>query len=236
MLKCIAIDDEPRALDILKRYMDKIPFAVMLQVFREPIAAIDFLKKEKADLIFLDINMPDINGLQLAGLFPGTAIIFTTAYPQYAIDSYEHNTVDYLLKPISFDRFLKAVNKAYGLQALSRKATPDDTDTGSKVSIPVKSGNKQYQVAIDDIIYMEKQGNYISLALSEQKILIRESMYGIFDLIPRRKFIRIHKSYIVALAHISHIEYGFVVAGENKIPIGATYRQALKQAYSRKTG
>src|SRR5580658_869777 len=163
MMTCIAIDDEPKALEVIERYCQKISLASLIATFREPLKAIEFLNREKADLIFLDINMPDISGMQLLQtLSPRPLIIFTTAYSQYAVESYNLNAIDYLLKPITFERFLAAVNKALDLSLLKNK-------TGSKNAgsdtVFIKSGPQTYQVKINDILYLQKDGNYITVYL-----------------------------------------------------------------------
>src|SRR5580658_8119666 len=153
MIACIAIDDEPKALEVIERYCEKINLISLKGTFREPLKAIEFLNREKADLIFLDINMPDISGMQLLQtLSPRPLIIFTTAYSQYAVESYNLSAIDYLLKPITFERFLAAINK--GISALPGKSSqaPKDVDQ----SIFIKSGPQTYQVKVDEILYLEK--------------------------------------------------------------------------------
>jgi len=224
MITCIAIDDEPKALEVIERYCQKIGSVSLKATFREPLKAIEFLNREKADLIFLDINMPDINGMQLLQtLSPRPLIIFTTAYSKYAVESYELNAVDYLLKPVTFERFLMAINKA--VAALAPKNT-NGMEEGAAVCI--KSGPQTYRVKVSEILYMEKEGNYVSVHLKDEKILIRENMGDIFDLIPAADFIRVHKSYVVGIRHISMIEVHQLIVNGKKIPIGTTYRDSLR--------
>src|ERR1700761_3876518 len=158
MISCITIDDEPKALEVIERYCKKSSLVDLKASFREPVKAIEYLNREKVDLIFLDINMPDINGMQLVQTLPTKPmIIFTTAYSTYAVESYDLNAIDYLLKPITFERFLAALNKALNLKTLKNGSTAkDDDDT----SIFVKSGPQTYQVKLSDILYLEKDGNY----------------------------------------------------------------------------
>jgi len=225
VITCIAIDDEPMALEIIERYCDKTNLLSLKATFREPVKAIEYLNHEKIDLIFLDINMPDISGMQLVQtLSPRPLIIFTTAYSHYAVDSYNLNAVDYLLKPITFERFLAAVNKAIvALPGKNSQPAKDDEPT-----IFIKSGPQTYQVKVNDILYLEKDGNYITVHLKDKNILIRENMGDIFDLVPTTDFVRVHKSFIVATKHISMIEVHQVIVNGEKIPIGTSYREALR--------
>jgi len=226
MISCIAIDDEPKALEVIERYCQKSDLVDLRATFREPVKAIEFLNKEKVDLIFLDINMPDIDGMQLMQtLAAKPMVIFTTAYSNYAVESYNLNAVDYLLKPITFERFLAAVNKAIGLKAVKSTTNGKEEDSAS---IFVKSGPQTYQVKVNDILYLEKDGNYITICLKDKNILVRENMGDIFDLVPSADFVRVHKSYVVAVRHITMIEAHQLTIGQAKIPIGSTYRDGLK--------
>ena len=225
MITCIAIDDEPMALEVIERYCAKSDLVELKAVFREPVKAIEYLGREKIDLLFLDINMPDISGMQLVQtLSPRPLIIFTTAYSHYAVESYTLNAIDYLLKPITFDRFLAAVNKAMPALAGRAGATGNNEDP----TIFIKSGPQTHQVKVRDILYLEKDGNYITAHLKDRNILIRETMGDIFDLVPAADFIRVHKSYIVAIQHISMIEVHQLIINNEKIPIGSTYRESLR--------
>jgi two-component system LytT family response regulator len=224
MMTCIAIDDEPKALEVIERYCQKISLASLKATFREPLKAIEFLDREKVDLIFLDINMPDISGMQLLQtLSPRPLIIFTTAYSQYAVESYELNALDYLLKPVTFERFLMAINRAAA--ALSSKNT---TGMDEDAAVLIKSGPQTYRVKVSEILYLEKNGNYITVHLKDGNILIRENMGDIFDLVPAADFIRVHKSYVVGIRHISMIEVHQLIVNGEKIPIGSTYRDSLR--------
>jgi len=226
-MTCIAIDDEPKALMVIERYCQKIGLVNLKATFREPLKAIEFLNLEKVDLIFLDINMPDISGMQLLQtLSPRPLIIFTTAYSQYAVESYELNALDYLLKPITFERFLMAINKAAA--ALSSKNT---TAMDEDAAVFIKSGPQTHRVKVSEILYLEKNGNYITVHLKDGNILIRENMGDIFDLVPAADFIRVHKSYVVGIRHISMIEVHQLIVNGEKIPIGSTYRDSLRDRF-----
>jgi two-component system LytT family response regulator len=224
MITCIAIDDEPKALEVIERYCHKTNLVDLKATFREPVKAIEFLNREKVDLIFLDINMPDISGMQLVQtLSPRPLIIFTTAYSHYAVESYDLNALDYLLKPITFERFLAAINKVTAPVRLKKGGSKEDDPT-----VFIKSGPQTYQVKVSEILYLEKDGNYITVHLKDRKILVRENMGDIFDLVPAGDFLRVHKSYVVAIKHITMIEVHQLVINGEKIPIGSTYRDFLR--------
>lgn len=221
MLTCIAIDDEPMALDVIERYCAKSDLVDLKAVFLEPLKATEYLGRELVELVFLDINMPGISGMQLAQTLPGRPmIIFTTAYSHYAAESYNIDAVDYLLKPIIFDRFIIAVNKA--AKARSSSSKEDETN------IFFKSGPQTYPVKPGDILYLEKDGNYMTVHLRDRNILIRENMSDVFKLVPDSDFIRVHKSFVIAIRHIEKIENQQLTINGEKIPVGNTYRDALR--------
>jgi two-component system LytT family response regulator len=224
-MTCIAIDDEPMALEVIERYCLKSELVELSAVFREPVKAIEYLGREKVDLVFLDINMPDISGMQLVQtLSPKPLIIFTTAYGNYAAESYNLNATDYLLKPITFERFLAAVNKAVAALSVRRDLAGKDDEA----SIFIKSGPQTYQVKVREILYLQKDGNYITVHLKGRNILIRESMGDVFDLVPAADFVRVHKSFVVAVKHIAMIEAHQLTVDGDKIPVGSTYRESLR--------
>lgn len=225
MMTCIAIDDEPKALEVIERYCQRIGLVDLKATFREPLKAIEYLNRTRVDLIFLDINMPEISGMQLLQtLSPRPLIIFTTAYSQYAVESYELNALDYLVKPATFERWLAAINKAAAALGSKTAGGPDED-----AAVFIKSGPQTYQVKLKDILYLEKEGNYINVHLNDQTILIRESMGDIFDLVPATDFIRVHKSFVVAIRHIEMIEVHQVTVNKKKIPVGSSYRDSLRE-------
>ena len=211
------------ALEVIERYCADNDLVDLKATFREPIKAIAWLSRKKVDLIFLDINMPDMSGMQLVqSLAPMPMIIFTTAYSHYAVESYNLNAVDYLLKPIIYERFLTAINKA--TKAGSLQNGIDDNET----IVYLKSGPQTYPVKLSEIFYLEKDSNYMTVHLKGKHILIRENMSGVFDLVPASDFIRVHKSYVVAIKGVSMIEAHQLTINGEKIPIGSTYREALR--------
>jgi two-component system LytT family response regulator len=226
MISRIAIDDEPKALEVIERYCQKSILVDLKASFREPVKAIGYFNREKVDLIFLDINMPDIDGMQLVQTLPSKPmIIFTTAYSSYAVESYSLNAIDYLLKPITFERFLAAVNKASSLLTTKNNSPTREEEA---TTVFIKNGSQTYQVKVADILYLEKDGNYITVHLENKQILIRENMGDIFDLVPPADFVRVHKSYVVAVKHIAMIEVHQLIINGQKIPIGSTYRESLR--------
>jgi DNA-binding LytR/AlgR family response regulator len=213
------------ALELIEWYCAKTDLVELKAVFREAVKAIEYLGREKIDLVFLDINLPDLSGMQLVQtLSPRPIIIFTTAYSHYAVESYTINAIDYLLKPITFERFLLAVNKAVAAAA----GRSGGTGNSEEPTIFIKSGPQTYQVKVGDILYLEKDGNYITAHLKDRDILIRENMGDVFDLVPAADFIRIHKSYVVAIKHIEMIEVHQLTVNKKKIPVGSTYRDSLR--------
>ncbi len=237
-MNCIIIDDEPNAIDVLKRYAEQIPFLSLKQIFRNPLKAMGYLQEEKIDLIFLDINMPNLSGVQFAKVLENKPlIIFTTAYSEYAVESYELNAVDYLVKPIEFDRFIKAINKAKELfQIKNKQQNPIQTNAVHYANdtdfAMLKSGPLTHKVNIDDILFIEKEENYLAFQTSDKKILVRANMTEVFEYVPEGQFCRIHKSFVAALKHIHTLEVHQVSVGKYKIPVGSSYRDELmKRVY-----
>ena len=217
-MKCLIIDDEPLARFHLKELADQIDFLSVEGTCATALEADTKVKETEIDLLFLDINMPGISGIQLSqSLKTAPLIIFTTAYSHYAVDSYTIGAVDYLLKPITYERFQTAIEKA-------DKAVHTSVET----MIYLKSGPQTHAVKLSDILYLEKDGNYMTVHLKDKHILIRENMSGIFDLVPAIDFIRVHKSYVVAIKHVTMIEaHQLTVKGE-KIPVGSSYHESVR--------
>jgi two-component system LytT family response regulator len=224
MITCIAIDDEPLALEVIERYCHKNGGLELKATFLDPLEAFEYLNSKKVDLVFADINMPGISGMQLVkALSPGPLVVFTTAYSHYAAESYNLNAVDYLLKPITYERFNTAVGKA------SKALLPEESPT-----ILLKSGPQTYPVRLSDILYLEKDGNYMTVHLKDRHILIRENMSDVFNLVPDADFIRVHKSFVIAVRHIEKIETHQLTINGKKIPVGNSYRDVLRSRLSLK--
>lgn len=220
---CIAIDDEPLALEVIQRLAAKIPSIQLLHCFQNPIEASAFLQENKVDLVFLDIQMPDLSGFQFLQTIPTPPlIIFTTAYTQYALDSYELDAVDYLLKPIMFDRFLKAVNKA---QKLLQSDKHENEPSAHKEYLFIKSDTRFFKVNYDDIMFIEGMRDYIAVHTPQKKILTLMSMTKMLDKLPTNDFMRVHKSYIIGIKHIHLFQNNRVKIGDREIPVSNSYKE-----------
>ncbi|GHA66892.1 LytR/AlgR family response regulator transcription factor [Pontibacter akesuensis] len=230
-MKCIAIDDEPKALSVIAHYAQKVPSLQLVQTFRSSIDALEYLTSEQVDFIFLDINMPDLTGIEFLRALPQPPmVIFTTAYSEYAVESYDWDTVGYLLKPIDFQKFLKAVNKAAMALKLRGKPTTD-TAASSAEFIRVKSGIQTYQLKLDDILYLEASGNYVTFVTSGKKITTLSSLTELQKQLPTSRFLRVHKSFMVSLPHVEVFEsYQVRIAG-TEVPVGRTFREALLEVF-----
>ena len=215
----IAIDDEPIALDIIKSHASKVPFITLQETFTDAFAAITYLQQHKIDLIFLDIKMPDISGIDfLKSLSKPPMVVFTTAYTEHAVQSFELDAVDYLLKPFSLSRFLKACNKAHELFNLR-----SEKQEAKANHIFIKDGYEQVKVELDEILYIEASGNYTQIQLKNKLLSSRITINDLADLLPKTDFIRCHRAFIVAKNKISRFDRSQIWIEEKVIPIGATY-------------
>lgn len=223
ILRCIAVDDEPLALEVIQRFAEKIPGLELIGSFANPLEALQFMREEPVDLLFLDIQMPDLTGMQLIESLPSLPmIIFTTAYSQYAADSYEIDAVDYLLKPIPFDRFLKAVNKAFKLH----QASSDHKSQADYLFI--KSDTRYFKVNYEDIKFIEGMRDYVAVHTPKQRILTLMSMTRILERLPSDQFMRVHKSYIIGIRHIELVQNHRITIAGREIPISNSYREAFQ--------
>lgn len=229
-MRCMLIDDEPLALDLLEDDISKIPFLTLTHKFQSPFDAIEVLKSGLIDLLFLDIQMPDITGLEfLKSLEKKPLVIFTTAYDQYALDGYNLDVIDYLLKPIPFERLLKAANKAQDIfKAQSLNHIPQEVADNKTLTYPdylfIKSGYDIIKVNIYDIQFIEGLKDYVKIYLPTQPILTLLNLKAIVDKLPAKKFVRVHRSYIVALEKIQAIKKNKIIIGDKEIPIGEHYK------------
>lgn len=230
-LKTIAIDDEPLALSLLSDYISKTPFLEMAGTFDNPLDAIDFLHKESVDLILIDIQMPDLTGTEFVrSLESSPKVIFTTAYPQYAIEGFKLNAIDYLLKPFSYDEFLKAVQKAYKQAELEAGAAT--TVEANSQFLFLKSEYKIRRINFNDILYIEGLKDYIKVFIKGEPkpILSLNSIKALEQKLPDDRFMRVHRSFIVNLEQIDTIERSRIVFGKEYIPISDQYKEKF-QAY-----
>ncbi len=227
MIKYIIVDDESIAHDIIREYADLLPNLKFEGQCYDAIEAMQYLNKNEIDLMFLDINMPKLKGIDfLKTLTHPPKVILTTAYKEYALEGYELNVVDYLLKPFSFERFLKAIHKVVNASAKAEtRTTPSIASTKEDSKrLFIKDDKRHIQINLEDIFYIEASGNYTKLILNSDIITTREKLSVIQDLLPANKFIKVHKSFIVAQKHIHSIEGNRIFIGIHTIPIGKVYK------------
>lgn len=225
----IIIDDEPDAIEVLKFHLNNIPFMELKVTFRDPIDALEYLQNHTVDLLFLDINMPKLSGISFPKLLDKPPlIIFTTAYSEYALESYELKAVDYLLKPITFDRLLQAVLKVKQVLSLNEKGIRTNSETAYETleqTVFIKSGSEFHQVPIQNIKYIESDGNYVTFHTTTRAILARYKLSEVKELLPYQFFIRTHRSYIVALKYIETVKKNSVLIDKKEIPISSNYKE-----------
>lgn len=234
-LKCIAVDDEPLALDIIEDYVSKVPFLELVKRTENAIEALQLVQAGGIDLVFLDIQMPDLTGIQFLKIANNKAsYILTTAYSQYALESYDLNVSDYLLKPIAFDRFYKAVEKVHNqhknnADSVVAPVTPAPVPVVNTIQpvqdfIFVKTEHKIQRIELDHILYIEGLKDYISIFTKAERVITLQNMKKMEETLPSSQFIRVHKSYIIALDKIESIERSRITICGKIIPIGDTYR------------
>ena len=228
MMKCLALDDEPLALEIIADFAAKAPVPMQLTAFENAALALKSLQEQPVDLIFLDIKMPDITGIQfLKSLQHPPMVIFTTAYEEYALDGFELNVVDYLLKPIPFERFMKAVTRAQE-QFCATQPRPAETDY-----IFVKTEYKIIKIDLEDILYIEALKDYIKIYTAHQPVLTLKSLKSFESRLPKDKFMRVHRSYLVAMNKINSVERNTVMIANQSIPISEGYRDRFYDVITR---
>ncbi|AMM50699.1 chemotaxis protein CheY [Rufibacter sp. DG15C] len=230
-LTCYIIDDEPLAQEILEEYIAKVSFLELKGVFMSPLEAVAPLEKDKPDLLFLDINMPDLDGLSFIPMLnPKPMIILTTAYDQHAIKAFELEVKDYLLKPFSFERFYKGILRLYQEQSPRHSQEVNKTIPDSKNEqkyIFLKVGHRIQKVAIKDILFVEGMKDYLRIHTPQEKIMTLISFAKLEELLPARDFARVHRSFMVAIDKIDHIEKNRIQIGDQLIPISDTYAEAF---------
>lgn len=227
-LKCLVVDDEPLARSLISDYVNKVPYLQLVGVAENAINAIRFLRENHIDLLFLDIQMPELTGINmLKVLQKKPMVIFTTAYSEYALESYELDVVDYLLKPITFERFLKATEKA--IQRALGIEVPTVTISAEPSFVFVKDGTKLIKVMLKDILYVEGLKDYVTLHTTDQKIVSLQRLKTLEEQLPEDQFIRIHNSFIVSLNAIHSIRKGEVQVGKVRLPISDSYKKSFKE-------
>ena len=232
-ISCIAIDDEPLALELIKDYTGRVPFLKLDGLFEGGIEVLDWLNENSTDLIFLDIMMPEITGIQfMEALNTRPMVIFTTAYEDYALKGFELDVVDYLIKPITFERFLKAVLKAR--ERLQKKKN-DSSTTKTEGNAPeaeedyifIRSGGHLKRIDLNSILYIEGMSDYLRIHTDKERIMTLMNFQSMLSLLPPGNFLRVHRSYIINLKRIDSIESNSVVIGDKHIPISRNFKDDL---------
>lgn len=219
-MRAIIVDDEPRAIELLEKYLSHFSQVELVGTFRNGLKAFEFISANKVDLIFLDINMPHLSGLSLSRMIDNdTRVIFTTAYSEYAVESYDVNAVDYLLKPITFERFSRA---------MGRVLEKDKPDVSASRPLLIKSGSRLHRIAPEEIVYLEKDGNYITYFLVQDKVLARATVDEAMASLPDH-FVQVHKSYIVNTHFVRSMEKNSLLVKAAEIPIGASFYEGVKK-------
>jgi two-component system, LytTR family, response regulator len=236
-LSCIIVEDEPLARNLLEVYISKVHQLQLLQSFGNPLEALDFLRENKVDILFSDIQMPEVTGITLLKLLKNKPlVILTTAYSEYAIEGYELEVFDYLLKPISFERFLKATEKAVNrlneAKADKNQALPETqplpTDPSPEILF-VKDGTKLIKLNLHDILYIEGLKDYVCIYTREKKIVTLQTLKSLENLLPSPRFIRVHNSYIISINAINEVEKDRLSIGKTTIPISDTYKKTFRE-------
>lgn len=232
-LRCIAIDDEPLALEQISAYVQRTPFLELTATFPSAIEAMEFLAEQEVGLLLVDINMPDLNGLDFVrSLSHPPLVIFSTAYSEYAVEGFKVDAVDYLLKPVGYPDFLRAVEKAYRHHKLlaERADVPSESN-----QLFIKSEYKMLRIETDAIVYIESRGEYLRIYLNDAKpIVTLGSLKSLEERLPEAKFMRIHRSYMVNLQEITAIERGILILGQQvRLPIGEQYKEDFQRYLSR---
>jgi len=232
MLRCIAVDDEAYATRLLASYIQKIPTLALAGTTTDPLEALRWVQEGRADLVFLDIQMPELTGLQFLKVCRAQCqVVLTTAYAEYALDGYEHDVVDYLLKPIAFDRFLRAVQKAQASRPAATAVVPLPMPPPTLPPAPdylfVKgdSKNKYLKLNYADIQYVQGLKNYVSIVVAGQRVITYLTLRELEAQLPRPPFVRVHKSFIISLDHLHQVEGHTLRVGQESITVGETYRE-----------
>lgn len=231
--RCLLVDDEPPALEILRTYITGMPSLEIAGECNHAMAAFEFLQRNRIDLIFLDVQMPRLLGTDLLKALPNPPkVIFTTAFRDYAVEGFELGAIDYLLKPYSFDRFLRAVHKALNLEQRNQPAQ-NDSVTQTDRFLYVRADRKMVKVMVDDILYVESLKDYVRILLKEQQIITKQTITALEEMLPENDFVRIHRSFIVSLNKINSYNQHAVFLGKTELPVGPLYKQEFMKRLGR---
>jgi DNA-binding LytR/AlgR family response regulator len=234
LLKCIIVEDEVLAQDVLKSHLGRLGSLELVGIYRNALEAEAALSNREVDIMFLDIRLPGMTGLQfLSGLKESPLVVLTTAYAEYALESYEFNVIDYLLKPISFERFSRAVGKILDNRLFSAAAR--EADLFSDDHIFIRSNSKFFRVNFSEILYVQGSRDYLKIHTPDYSLITHQTMNDLEKSLPARQFIRVHKSYIVALRHIRSIYGNTIELGKTTIPIGVSYKDTVMSLIGRKS-
>lgn len=231
MIKCLVVDDEPLAVQLLEDYISQTDFLQLTFKCYHAMDALRFLKQQPVDLVFMDINMPKLTGIELASLVsPSQAIIFTTAYSEYAVQSYEKNAIDYLLKPITFERFMRAATKAEKV-LVGEKPGSSQPESSDDNSVFIKSGKSLVKLALDRILFIEGMKDYVTFHTPDDKLVAYKRMKELEETLPQN-FLRIHNSYIINLGFVNRFEDNHVYIANERIPVSDKYREQFLEKIS----
>ena len=235
MIKCIIVEDETLAQDVIKDHLKKIKEFELVGIYRNALEAMEALRTKEVDVMFLDIYLPGMTGLDMLRSLPDPPlVVLTTAYAEYALESYEFSVIDYLLKPISFERFSKAVNKIKEGRLFSHVGKEQGRQ--SQYHIFIKSNNKFFKVNFSEIMYIQGMKDYLKIHTAEYTLVTHQTMNEMEKILPASQFIRVHKSYIIALAQIKTIYGNSIELGKTTIPIGINYKENVMNLISRRSG
>ena len=231
---CLLVDDEPPALEILNHYISETPLLEVVKECHHAMAAFEFLQQHHVDLIFLDVQMPRLLGTELLRSLPhAPKVIFTTAYRDYAVEGFELGAVDYLLKPYSFDRFLRAVHKVLDLEQRIPPPAANVATSPSDRFLYVRADRKMVKVMVDDIRYIESLKDYVRIFVKDQQIITKQTITALEEMLPENEFMRIHRSFIVALKKVDSYDHHSLFVSKTELPVGPLYKQEIMKRLSR---
>ena len=227
-LRCLLVDDEPPALDILRTYIDATPMLEIAGECHHAMAAFEFIQNNSVDLIFLDINMPKLTGIDFLRALPSPPkVIFTTAHRDYAVDGFELGAVDYLLKPYSLDRFLRAVHRAINPEQKHGASNKETLTTETERFLYVRADRKMVKIMVDEIRYIESLKDYVRIFLPDRQVITKQTITALEEMLPEHDFTRIHRSFIVAVNKIDSYNLNAVFIGKTELPVGPLYKHEL---------
>lgn len=230
---CLLVDDEPPALEVLNHYIRETPLLEVVKECHHAMAAFEFLQQHRVDLIFLDVQMPRLLGTELLRSLPNAPkVIFTTAYRDYAVEGFELGAVDYLLKPYSFDRFLRAVHKVLDLEQRNPPPVTSHSNSSDRF-LYVRSDRKMVKVMVDDIRYIESLKDYVRIFVKDQQIITKQTISALEEMLPENEFARIHRSFIISLKKVDSYSHHSVFISKSELPLGPLYKQDIIKRLSR---